>query len=209
MRSDSSYIDIGFWVGPTLLYGCQLAKCASGIEPDPIAYKELVANVALNGSLAPNIRLFNVCVATNIGQVKFASRKEGRDFMSSLLFSDCKKARTVPSLTFDDLIRRNEVTKCWFNRMDIEGGEYEMLPTILTYLRKHRPKLYLSLHPDNLIPTEGNGTFVKCCRGIISFVTTLRKLGNIRFYRHFYDCHGALLTFFRGCCGFPAAVPQL
>ena len=40
-----SYIDIGTWIGPTLLYGCQLARRTYGLEPDPIAFAELEANL--------------------------------------------------------------------------------------------------------------------------------------------------------------------
>jgi hypothetical protein len=31
--------------------------------------------------------------------------------------------------------------------MDIEGGEFEILPAIAGYLAERRPALYLSLHP--------------------------------------------------------------
>lgn len=198
IQADGSYIDIGSWIGPTLLYGCQLAKRAYGIEPDPIAYKELAANVALNASLAPNIRLFNGCIATNTGTVKLGSRTEGGgDSMSSLLFSHCQIAWNVPALTFDDFIRQNEVTNCSFIKMDIEGGEYRVLPTMLIFLRKYRPTLYLSLHPKYLIHIEGTGTFAKVCRGLISFLTTIRILTRLRFYKRFYDVHGNRLTLFR------------
>jgi hypothetical protein len=35
-----SYIDMGAWIGPTLLLGCQLAKHCHGIEPDLKSYAE-------------------------------------------------------------------------------------------------------------------------------------------------------------------------
>src|ERR1700687_4776653 len=41
MGRQHCYIDVGAWIGPTLLYGCQLAKMAYGLEPDPIAFAEL------------------------------------------------------------------------------------------------------------------------------------------------------------------------
>src|SRR5580692_4173846 len=46
-----SYIDIGAWIGPTVLYGCQLAKTAYALEPDPLAYVELAQNIAVNPSI--------------------------------------------------------------------------------------------------------------------------------------------------------------
>src|SRR5580658_8197648 len=66
---EHSYIDIGAWIGPTLLYGCQLAKAAYGLEPDPLAYAELEQNIGLNKAIASNVRLFNACIAPRSGEV--------------------------------------------------------------------------------------------------------------------------------------------
>ena len=49
-----SYVDIGSWIGPTLLYGARNARAAYGVEPDLIAYSQLRRNVELNPALAKN-----------------------------------------------------------------------------------------------------------------------------------------------------------
>ena len=51
---EHSYIDMGAFVGPTLLYGCQIARRAYGIEPDPIAYAELQQNIDGNRPVTDN-----------------------------------------------------------------------------------------------------------------------------------------------------------
>ena len=45
LDSNHSYIDLGAWIGPTVLYGCQKAKFCYAIEPDPVAFKQLKNNV--------------------------------------------------------------------------------------------------------------------------------------------------------------------
>src|SRR6267143_3643123 len=45
LNKQHSYIDIGAWWGPTVLYGCQLARHCYAVEPDPIAFQELKNNV--------------------------------------------------------------------------------------------------------------------------------------------------------------------
>src|ERR1700676_1105845 len=64
-----SYIDMGAYIGPTLLYGCQIAKRAYGIEPDPIAFAELQQNIDRNRPTTDNVQLFEACIAPKSGEV--------------------------------------------------------------------------------------------------------------------------------------------
>src|SRR6185437_4254023 len=139
---DHSYIDMGAFVGPTLLYGCQIAKRAYGIEPDPIAYAELKQNIDANRPVTDNVQLFEVCIAPRSGDVAFGNCGQGGDSVSSLLFGDRKTHWTVQGMTFEDFVRQNDIVDCNFIKIDIEGGEYALLPTMLDYLRTHRPTVH-------------------------------------------------------------------
>ena len=185
-----SYIDIGGWIGPTLLYGCQIAQRAFGLEPDPIAFAELERNVELNRPMSDNIRLFNACIAPKTGEVAFGSRGDGGDSTSSLLFGRKKTKWTVKALSFDDFVRRNDVGACNFIKMDIEGGEYQILPTMAGYLRANRPTLHLSLHPCYLKmrPFGWPG------RVLARIAATLKIIRCVGFYKHIYDHGGRKLT---------------
>jgi FkbM family methyltransferase len=187
---EHSYIDIGAWIGPTVLYGCQLAKTAYGLEPDPLAYAELAQNIAVNPSIAGNVRLFNACIAPRSGEVTLGSRGQGNDSTSSLLFAKKKTHWTVKAFSFPDFVREQGITDCNFIKMDIEGGEYELLPTMAEYLRKHRPTLHLSLHPLYLkmraLGVPG--------RVLERLRQTSKILRCIDFYKHIYDHNGQQLT---------------
>ncbi len=185
-----SYIDIGAWIGPTLLYGCQLAKAAYGLEPDPIAYAELERNVRLNDPLTHNIRLFNACIAPQSGEVALGSRGGGGDSTSSLLFGAKKTHWTVKAFSFDEFARQIDAAECNFIKMDIEGGEYRILPTMVGYLRSQRPTLHLSLHPCylKLRPLGWIGRVIARVWG------TLKIIRSTGFYRHVYDHNGRELT---------------
>ncbi len=191
---DKSYIDIGSWIGPTLLYGCQLAKAAYGIEPDPIAYPELAENIASNRPLTENVRLFNGCITRKTGKVSFGNRGEGGDSTSSLLFSQGETAWVVEGLSFEDFIRRNRIDDCTFIKIDIEGGEYSVLPTMVRYLRRHRPTVYLSLHPCFLGGQGDAGSLGKLKRDALRFANTLKMIRNLGFYKNLYDPRGNRLT---------------
>jgi FkbM family methyltransferase len=192
-----SYIDMGSWIGPTLLYGCQLAGRAYGIEPDPIAYAELARNVACNGATSGNVKIFNVCIAPRSGKVAFGSRSQGGDSTSSLLFSQGETQWTVDGVTFEEFVRANTIDDCGFIKMDIEGGEYSVLPSMAAWIKKHRPTIYLSLHPCFLGDIEGAGIARRVRRTLLRLSKALAVVLCLRFYKNFYDSQGRRLSLLR------------
>ena len=136
---ESAYLDLGAWIGPTVLYGCGLAKAVYAVEPDPIAGAELGRNLGLNRPLTENVHVYPLCLAPKSGTVWFGSEGEGGDSQSSLLFGKGKTRWTVEARNFEDLVGEAGIGRCGFIKMDIEGGEYGVLPGMLGYLRRHRP----------------------------------------------------------------------
>ncbi|HXL97289.1 MAG TPA: FkbM family methyltransferase [Steroidobacteraceae bacterium] len=134
-------IDVGAWIGPTLRYGCQLAKMAYGLEPDPIAFAELEQNIDLNRAMSDSIRLHQACIAPKTALVAVGSRGQGGDCTSSLLFGSRRTRWTVNAFSLDDFIRRNDIGACNVIMMEIERGAYQVLPTRAGYLQANRPTL--------------------------------------------------------------------
>ncbi|MBM2819875.1 MAG: methyltransferase FkbM [Nitrosarchaeum sp.] len=64
-----SYLDIGSWIGPTVLYGSQLARHCYAVEPDHIAFQELKNNVELNKNIQSNITLINAALSNLSGTI--------------------------------------------------------------------------------------------------------------------------------------------
>jgi FkbM family methyltransferase len=141
-----SYIDIGAFIGPTVLYGAHIAKKVYALEPDPIAFKELKKNISLNPVLQNKIEVHQQCLNTYTGKVAFGNMSFGGDTTSSLLFGFSKTSWTVDGITFNDFLQENAIFDCNFIKMDIEGGELLVLPTMKKYLQREKPVLYVSLH---------------------------------------------------------------
>jgi len=190
---ERSYIDLGAYVGVTLLYACQLARRAYGVEPDPIAFAELRENVEANRPTTDNVDVTEVCIAPRAGTVAFGNCGEGGDSASSLLFGNRRIHWMVPALSFEDFIRQHGIDDCGFIKMDIEGGEYALLPTMMQYLRAQRPTLHLSLHPCHL----GHRRIGWIGKLIARLAATLRIRPCLRLYRHLYDHHGNPMSFRR------------
>ncbi|MEM5493878.1 FkbM family methyltransferase [Hoeflea sp. AS16] len=146
-------IDIGAWIGPTALYAAQLAKKCVAFEPDPIAFERLQANVALNSSASwiKNLVIFNKAVGTKAGTIPFGSRKGGGDSTSSVLFADGPTNWLVQAITLQSVLDDHaEPGQKIFLKIDIEGGEYDLIPAIKEVLANPNVTAAISLHPTFL-----------------------------------------------------------
>jgi FkbM family methyltransferase len=148
LDKNHSYVDIGAWIGPTVLYGCQSAKFCYAVEPDPVAFKNLKNNVDLNHQLGSQIKLFTQCI-TNLSGTTYLTPKNkvGGDSLSSTIFEKSPTSWKVKGITFHQFILDNSIKDCNFVKIDIEGGEFMVLPTMQEFLEKEKPTIHLSLHP--------------------------------------------------------------
>ncbi len=155
LNSQDTFIDIGAWIGPITLYaGLKVKKCYS-FEPDPAAYEELVENISLNLTLAHKIDLLNQAITTDGRNVKIYSRYSYGDSGTSILKRVKSKNEfiEVSSTTFSHFILNNAI-QTNFIKMDVEGAEFFIIPSMIEVLKKQKPKLLLSLHHGAL--TEFN-----------------------------------------------------
>jgi len=164
--SDTVYFDIGAWIGPTVLYAAQLAKKAFAFEPDPVAFGILKENTELNVSAgwSNRITLYNKAVAIEEGFMNIGSKSGGGDSLSSSLFADKETSWKVETVAIPALIESNGLkgNKMLF-KIDIEGGEYTLIPSLNKTLSENNAVLFLSFHPGNLFASlnSGNKDFLK------------------------------------------------
>jgi FkbM family methyltransferase len=153
LTSGTTYCDIGAWIGPTVLYAAGKCRQVYCLEPDRVAYRFLLENIQLNR--LENVLPFNLALAAEEGLQRMASPRGKRgDSMTSLLLPEGARGMHVLCLTWDAWL--GLIGRPVFNtiKMDIEGGEFSLLPTMSAYLEEHRPQLYLSLHPHLLPEAE-------------------------------------------------------
>lgn len=171
-----SYIDIGSWIGPTVLYGSQLSKHCYAVEPDPSARKELTNNINLNEQLSHKISLSGTCISDTNGTTKLYSKSdllyvEGTSG-SSILENSTGNFWIVKTMTFDKFTRTFGIKDCNFIKMDVEGAEFTILPTMKNYLEKNTPTFLIEFHP----------MFVK------NYLEELKKIMPIlKIYSHSYN----------------------
>ena len=91
----------------------------------------------------------------------------------------CKRATSQP----DD-----ECPALSFNfiKIDIEGGEYIILPAMKNFLKINKPTLLISIHPG-FIRGKWHSNFGKFINILLRYVDNFKLLRSIYGYKYYYD----------------------
>jgi FkbM family methyltransferase len=156
----SVYLDIGAWIGPTVLYAANIYNKVIAIEPDTVAINVLKDNISLNNY--NNITLIEKGLCDFDGKANFGGNGELGNSMSSLIiantnydlrqgFQSSLNHNTIVeinTITIDSLIKEQSIDPDDISliKMDIEGGEFIVVPHLKNFLKTYKPVFYISLH---------------------------------------------------------------
>lgn len=146
-------LDVGSWAGPITLYLASKVGRVHALEPDPAIYPQLEENVSLNPSLADKISTHSLALSSKSERVPLYARTEYGQSSSSLLNRayDLKAEEHCDTVSLKDFVLREKIEKLDFIKMDIEGGEFIVLPTLEDVLKKlNYPSLLISFHYNHL-----------------------------------------------------------
>jgi len=120
----STFLDLGAWIGPWTLTAASLGRPVIALEPDPVAYTHLRANLALNRYYT--VELHESMVAnhhqpgTLIAQGIWGGSNSGRYAIGGIERHD------IPTVTVADLLGDTPA----FVKIDIEGDELDVFPDV-------------------------------------------------------------------------------
>lgn len=162
LKPNSIYLDIGAWIGPTVLFASKKCKKVICFEPDPIAYKYLLSNLQANK--LNNVAPYNIAIGHKSSIAKMSSlNNELGDSMTSLLANHEETAQSFEALVLD----WNSVEKLYhldqvdMIKIDVEGAEFQLLPAMSGFIEKYQPVLYLSIHPELIEETKRKEELLK------------------------------------------------
>ncbi|WP_299438764.1 FkbM family methyltransferase [uncultured Aquimarina sp.] len=142
-------LDIGAWSGVLSLYTTRKAKKVYALDPDPVCFKELQKNIALNPTMKNKISAHPIAIS-GVKEIATLSARLSYGGSSSSIMNrkrdteNSLQLTTVPLLNF---IEQERITQIDFIKMDVEGAEFSILPTIGSALKKiNYPTLYVSFH---------------------------------------------------------------
>ena len=135
----SVLVDFGSWIGPTVLWGGLFASRVLSLEPDPVSFSTLVANVNANPETAAKTSIFWECIAPEAGLVPMAGSGESNTRMTGVLDAKFLKAgsqwavpcRTLPGFLAEE---RVDLAHLQLVKMDTEGAELALLPSLRPWL---------------------------------------------------------------------------
>jgi FkbM family methyltransferase len=159
------YIDIGAWIGPTVLYAASIYTKVIALEPDPVAISRLEKNLEAN--TFDNVVLVKKGLSDTDGTTRFGGNGELGNSESTILVSDknystwggehggrwTKTDREanvieIDTLTIETLLREQHINPSQISliKMDVEGGELIIVPQLKAFLQTYKPAFYVSLH---------------------------------------------------------------
>lgn len=146
----TTFLDLGAWVGPTALYAAARGARVIALEADPVALDQLRRNLAANPHLAERIEVLARAVHATEGSVAFGARRKPGDSMSSVLIAPGAVSWVAETITPAALAARIGPGGRLFIKIDIEGGEYELLPAMRPLLERPDCRVLVSFHPGIL-----------------------------------------------------------
>ena len=149
------YVDFGSWIGPTVLYAGQFASKVYSLEPDPLSFSTLNANINLNPLVAAKVSLYHECIAPKAGVLEMAGSGESNTRLTGTLDEKFLKAgtrwkvncRTLPQFIEEEGV---DMANLRLIKMDTEGTELWLLPSLRLWLESlgegKKPAIWLSVH---------------------------------------------------------------
>jgi len=163
LKPDRSYVDVGAFIGTSVVYGAQLARHCYAIEPNPLSYRYLVENTDGNPVIRDKVTRFEGCLWDKAGRLRLGAPVKPHGSSASLLKPESPVSWQVSAVTLEQFLAFFGASDVNFIKMDIEGAEEFVIPQILSYLRRDRPTLMLSLHTFNFSqPAETVRTLIEC-----------------------------------------------
>lgn len=143
------YLDIGAWIGPTVLYGARKARHVWCFEPDPTAFRALSWNLDLNA--VENVTALPAALSDKVGLTRMAGMHgEKGDSTTSLLNPAGGAGSDVITLDWDTVSTQVDLSGVSLVKIDVEGAEFDLMPHLLPWLKAQKPALLVSLHPPYL-----------------------------------------------------------
>lgn len=151
----TTHIDFGTWIGPTVLYASTKAARVIGLECDPLALMSAQLHVRANPLLAHKISIAPLCVSGGIETTTMSGFGGSGSTIYNLKdhFEETKKVPSskvwdVQCVPLNYVLESQRINGDIFMKIDTEGAEIFILPQILTWIKRYKPKpsIYISFH---------------------------------------------------------------
>jgi len=138
-----TFIDLGAWIGPTAMWASRNYGRVLAVEPDRLAYSYLRANVIAN---TPAVQTLRVAIADYDGEINLVPDPEegwGSSMTRVALEGDPVSCMSITTLCEQAGVFPDRIGLI---KMDIEGAESIVLPSLTEFCIEHHVPLFVSMH---------------------------------------------------------------
>ena len=148
------FIDIGGWIGTTSMYGSRNSKYVYIVEADNKSCKDMKLNLEINCNNNYEIinkAIYNIDnIELKFGKNKFLDNSKMNDSTSQIYENDeiTDEYYLIDTITVKSIIENNNINinEISLIKLDIAGGEENILNDIYEIYKKYNIPLYVSFH---------------------------------------------------------------
>jgi FkbM family methyltransferase len=154
LSKDKILIDIGGWIGTTCMYGSRKSKHVYSIEADIKSFNDMSNN--LRNNCIENYTLINKAIYNidnikiKFGKNKFLENSKMND-STSQIYNDIESSSDcyfIETITLENIINNYKINpyEIGLIKVDIEGGEENILDELISIREKYNLSIYISFH---------------------------------------------------------------
>ncbi len=155
VKKGMTVLDIGAHIGlMVVIFSKKVGRegAVYAFEPTPSTFKILQETIKLNN--VKNVNAIPVALAEKKGKLNFYISDNSADNSNSLVNNhrtDRKEeAIEVEVNTVDHFVAEEKINNIDFIKIDVEGAEFQLLKGSIGTIKKHKPKIILSIHPEGI-----------------------------------------------------------
>jgi FkbM family methyltransferase len=182
LNSKSVALEVGIDACQTTFTTALLSGKLIAIEPSSRSISYAKSILEANPNLTNRVTLIHGALSDSNEELIFAPNQRMFDDIN---FNQYSVPSSIKGYTIE-AIEQMVQAKISFINMDIEGGEYIVLPAMKNWLKKRKPALLLSLHPGFLLSIKQKKRN-KIFRYIKRFIEQRKIYSSITAYEFIYD----------------------
>jgi FkbM family methyltransferase len=169
-------VDIGGYIGDFSIYAAKYLNAGRVIVYEPTAenFQILKQNIENNG-YTDRITAFNKAVSDSHEVTLNVQIQESQEVHVSAYWYQQGEQRSIPSTTLSDLFQAHQLDSIDLLKVDCEGGEYDIFPTVPDHVLNRIGNIVFEYHRVDGFETKLDRVFNR----LRSAGFTLRKDGNI------------------------------
>jgi FkbM family methyltransferase len=192
VKEGMTVIDIGANIGYFSMLMANLVGPRGKVysfEPNPKMFRRLQKNIEINTNLSGQITINQVAIGEKEGKANFFCPPPGSEGLGGL--KDTKRISidnviNVDVITLDKFIDDKNVQKLDFIKLDVEGGEFDVLKGAKGILNKYHPTILFEGEEENT--TAYNYRVFQLLSYLENLGYIVKKAGNVNFIAIPSDC---------------------